>query len=553
MWGSGVDQRWADGGGAPHGQPVYGAAPVAPTGSPESPSNDVAKPASTHRRAGAAAVLGVAAVGGAAGAAVYVSRQHTDEPADPETAWLDPDPALHLLRRTTYGVTPELLSEVRSGGLESWLDTQLVPERIDDAGMDTLLTHYPLLDVPARTLAERYAGDRRGPGEQLVAATMARQIWSRRQLLEVMTDFWSNHFNVTAPGGPAYATKTVEDATVIRAGALGSFEELLLADATSPAMLLHLDNASSRGDDPNENYGRELLELHTVGIGADYTEQDVRDSALALTGWGVEDRGTFVFTPENHYVGPLRVLGWTSDNADAAAGYKVGVGYLRYLARHRQTALHLSTKLAIRFVSDKPPTALVESLADAYLAGGTAIVPWLRKLLYSREFAASTGRKVRRPLEDLVATVRVLGIPAPVASPVAPMADLIRRARNLGHSPLEAAPPTGYPDVGAAWLSSSLTLGRWNEHRAITAKRVPGLDFGDFSELVDDDAPATVGEFVDAMTRRLTGQVFRSDHRLVLLQFLRSDAREPYRAGELAPDLPDLISLILDSPYHLMR
>lgn len=549
-----MDQRWADVGGAADARPPYGAPSGARVGSPQAPPNTDGPPASTHRKTRAAAVLGVAAAAGAGGVAVYASREEGVEPADPATAWLDPDPTLHLLRRTTYGVTPQLLAEVASGGgVARWLDDQLSPDRIDDPEMDTLLTHYPLLDVPAQTLAERYAGDRKGPGEQLVAATMARQIWSRRQLFEVMTDFWSNHFNVTAPGGPAFATKPVEDATVIRAGALGSFEELLLADATSPAMLLHLDNASSRGDDPNENYGRELLELHTVGIGAAYTERDVRDSAYALTGWGVDDHGRFAFTPENHYVGPLRVLDWTSDNADAAAGYKAGVSYLRYLARHRQTALHLSTKLAIRFVSDDPSPALVEVLADAYLAGGTAIVPWLRTLLDSSEFAGSTGRKVRRPLEDLVATVRVLGIPAPAASPAAPMADLIRRVRNLGHSPLEAGAPTGYPDVGIAWLSSSLTLGRWNEHRAITAQRVPGLEYGDFAGLVADVAPTTVGQYVDALTRRLTGQVFRGDHRRVLLQFLGSDPQEPYRAEAIAPDLPDLIALVLDSPYHLMR
>ena len=508
-----------------------------------------------HGRTRAAAVVGVAAVAGAGGVALYASRQEAAAPGAPaETGLLNPDPTLHLLRRTTNGVTPALLADVSAaGGAASWLDDQLVPDRIDDPEMDSLLTHYPLLDVPAETLAQRYAGDRRGPGEQLVAATMARQIWSRRQLLEVMTDFWSNHFNVTAPGGPAFATKPVEDATVIRAKALGSFEELLLADATSPAMLLHLNNASSRGDDPNENYGRELLELHTVGIAADYTEQDVRDSAYVLTGWGVDGRGKFVFTPADHYVGPLRVLDWTSENADPAGGYKVGVSYLRHLARHRQTALHLSTKLAIRFVSDDPPPALVDSLAESYLSGGTAIVPWLRTLLDSPEFAASTGQKVRRPLEDLVATIRVLGIPPPVANPVAAMADLIRRVRNLGHCPLEAGAPTGYPDVGVAWLSSSLTLGRWNEHRAITAQRVPGLDYGDFSGLVTDAAPATVGECVDALTRRLTGQVFRSDHRRVLLRFLDTDPKQPYRASEILPDLPDLVALILDSPYHLMR
>lgn len=503
----------------------------------------------------ALAATGALAVGGGA-VALYAAGLDPigGNPLGTERATvLDPDATLHLIRRASFGMSTALLTDVTEKGPRRWLDEQLHPDRIDDSDVDALLAAYPALASSAAQLQQKYAGARRTPGDELVAATLARQLWSRRQLLEVMTDFWSNHFNVTTPGGPAYATKPVEDAAVIRRHALGTFEDLLLADATSPAMLLHLDNASSRGDDPNENYGRELLELHTVGIEAGYTEADVRDSAYALTGWGVAPDSTFLFTPEAHYTGPLRVMSWSAANAEAADGFKVGADYLRHLAYHPATARHLSTKLARRFVSDEPSTELVDTLAESYLAAGTGIIAWLRTLFDSREFATSVGQKVRRPLEDLVATVRALGIGPPVDDPVPSLADLVRRSRDLGQAPLGAAAPTGYADVAAPWLSSSIALGRWNDHRALTAERVPGLAYPELAGLAADSEPQTVGELIDALTTRLTGQVFRSDHRQVLVEFLDTDEDRLYVAAQVDGDLPDLIALILDSPYHLLR
>ncbi|MBA2390929.1 MAG: DUF1800 domain-containing protein [Geodermatophilaceae bacterium] len=544
------------------GGPPPGPVPPSPSGqAAQSPSGQAAQTPSgqptpaASRHAGAVVGAGAVTVGGAALVLYAADQRATRGTAlGPErSTLLDPDPDLHLIRRASFGLSTALVAEVAGMGVGRWLDEQLHPDRIEDPQAEAILAAYPALAASAAQLRDEYASSRRVPGEELAAATIGRQIWSRRQLLEVMTDFWSNHFSVTAPGGPAYATKPVEDATVIRRHALDTFENLLLADATSPAMLLHLDNATSRGDDPNENYGRELLELHTVGIEAGYTEAHVRDSAYALTGWGVGPDQTFLFTPEAHYTGQLQILSWSAANADPAGGFKVGVDYLRYLAHHPATARHLSVKLARRFVADEPSVDLVEALAESYLDADTAIDPWLRTLFGSREFTASVGQKVRRPLEDLVASVRALGIAAPVTDPRAPLTDLVRRARGLGQAPLGAAAPTGYVDVAAPWLSSSVTLGRWNEHRALSAERVPGLDFPDVSTLTDGSEPRTIGEFIDALTTRLTGQRFRDDHRQALVEFLGSAESSPYVVGQTAAAVPDLIALILDSPYHLLR
>lgn len=461
------------------------------------------------------------------------------------------DSVLHLVRRATFGLTPGLIDEVATMGAQRWLDDQLRPDGIADPMISFVATRYPLLGATAAELDAAGAGDQQRVIHQLVEATLARQIWSRRQLAEVMIDFWSNHFNVTTPLGMTRTTKPVEDATVIRRHALGRFEDLLLADAKSPAMLIYLGNAVSRSDDPNENYGRELLELHTVGIDAGYTEDDVRNSAYVLTGWGVDGNSAFRFDPSAHYVGPVAVLGWSAPNDSADQGLAVGEDYLRYLARHEQTARHLSHKLAVRFVSDDPPQSLVSRLAKTYLSADSAIVPWLHALFSSAEFATSVGRKIRRPLEDLVASVRALGIAPPADGDTTGFQKLYGRSRQLGQPPLGAPAPTGYDDVAAAWLSTSGSLARWNVHRHLARDIIPGLLRR--PALLVGDPPASMGALVDRLTMALTGQVFRAEHRSVLLAFLGAEDSDPYNAEAVSKSVNQLVALILDSPYHLLR
>lgn len=466
------------------------------------------------------------------------------------TSVLSGDSDLHLLRRATFGPTPALLADVRQRGSAAWLDEQLHPERLDDAVMDSLLRRYPLVSASLTQL--NALTERRDASTQLVAATLARQIWSRRQLFEVMVDFWSNHFNVFVPHVSTYTTKPIEDRTVIRPNALGRFEDLLLASAKSPAMLAYLNNEDSEKVEPNENYGRELLQLHTVSPAAGYSEADVLNSARVMTGRSTDDAGAFLYKMDWHYVGTVRVLSWSSANASATGGMAVGDSYLRYLARHEQTALALSRKLAIRFVSDDPPQSLVEMLAGAYLDAGTAIVPWLQALFESPEFAAAVGQKTRRPTEDIVMTSRVLGMQIPAVG-TRPIALLEADCARMGQPPLGEFEPTGYSDIASGWYSVSATLGLCNLHRS-TARGYPkALPRPALSTMLAGPAMATHGEMADRLTVALTGQTFRTDHKTALLAYAGMTAAEPYDAKKVNQWLGDLTEMVLNSPYLKLR
>ena len=385
---------------------------------------------------------------------------------------------------------------------------------------------------------------------ELVRATIARHVWTRRQLNEVMVDFWSNHFNVTTPSGSVWDLKTTEDRDVIRPNALGNFTDLLMASAKSPAMLRYLNNDRSRGDKTNENYGRELLELHTVGVTGGYTEVDVLNSAYIMTGFSIADDGTFLYRPNYHYTGPVTVMGFTSANGSQEGGLAVGEEYLRYLATHPATANYLATKLVTRFVADEPPATLVATLAQTYLDNGTAIAPVLRALFTSPEFWNSMNAKVRRPLEDVVASTRVLGVQPGEGTDG--IQSLYYQARELGMAPLGWNPPDGYPDVASEWVSPMGTLGRWNFHRGITQGWWEELAYGNLPDLLGSPRPATYGEAVDRLAGRLLFRLPTDVERAAFLTFLEKAADAPADEN-LGGLLEHVIPLYLDSSGNTLR
>jgi uncharacterized protein (DUF1800 family) len=467
----------------------------------------------------------------------------------PQGAPLNTDQAAHLLRRATFGPTPETLGEATMLHLEGWLEWQLAPQTIDDTFTDGLMARYPLLGLSSAQLQNQLDDGSYDAMNELVRATIARQVWSRRQLQEVMVDFWSNHFNVTTPSGSVWDLKTTEDREVIRPNALGNFSDLLMASAKSPAMLRYLNNDRSRGDRTNENYGRELLELHTVGVDGGYTEADVLNSAYIMTGFSIADDGSFLYRPDYHYTGPVTVLGFSSANA-AEDGLAVGEEYLRYLATHPATANYLATKLAIRFVADEPPASLIATLAQTYLDNGTAIAPVLRALFTSPEFWNSLGAKVRRPLEDVVASTRVLGVQP--GDGTDGIQSLYYQARELGMAPLGWNPPDGYPDVASEWVSPMGTLGRWNFHRGITQGWWEELSYGNLPDLLGSPAPATYGEAVDRLAQRLLFRAPTDVERATFLTFLEQAADAPADA-DLGGLLQHVVPLYLDSSGNTLR
>ncbi|MEY4102014.1 MAG: hypothetical protein RIR88_148, partial [Actinomycetota bacterium] len=323
------------------------------------------------------------------------------------TDLLGSDPALHLIRRATFGPTPELVAEVRSAGHTSWLDRQLAVSSAEaDPLKAPLQVALPKLGwTPTKLNDERNAGSRDVLND-IIKATAARAAWSPNQLQEVMASFWSNHFNVYVKNTNGFQFRADYD-DALRAGALTSFSQLLRTVITHPAMLIYLNANTSTKTNPNENLGRELLELHTLGVG-NYTEADVKNSALMLTGLSTRNNA-FFYNPTTHYTGSLSITSFTHENRTPGDGMAAITAYLDFLAHSPVTAAHIATELATRFVSDTPPDSLIKKLTETYLANDTRIAPVLRTLFTSSEFAQSSGQKYRAPFDDAMATLRVLG------------------------------------------------------------------------------------------------------------------------------------------------
>ncbi|HEY7401386.1 MAG TPA: DUF1800 domain-containing protein [Actinomycetota bacterium] len=481
----------------------------------------------------------------------------TAEPALADAAFVPSDLDLHVLRRATYGPTPALRDQIKQRGRWNWLDDQLDPDSVNDAYCDDLINdRFPHLDWTIAKAVDKIDDGSWDLMFDLGVAAIVRATWSKRQLFEVMVDFWSNHLNVTNPFDGGWATRHDYDRKVIRQHALGRFEDMLIASATHPAMMYYLNNAESTKDLPNENYGRELLELHTVGVAAGYSETDMYNSTLVMTGYGVNwETQKFQYHDWAHYVGPVQVMDWSSNNGSASHGYDVGLNYLRYLANHESTAQHIASKLVTRFVSDEPDQALVDKLANTYLNHDTAIVPVLRQLFHSAAFEDSIGAKVRRPMEDVIATLRILG-DKPDKHGRAGLEGLYWLIEGLGNTPMGWVPPNGYPDVADAWRSAGGTLGRWNMHMSLAAKWWPDtLVRPPLKKMVPDPLPATHGKLVDALAKRLVFRKLTAEHTDAVLAIVERTSSDPLSDDDAIVGwrLPYVVAAILDSPYHATR
>ncbi len=397
----------------------------------------------------------------------------------PPPVLLPPDPAfvasplptaasLHLASRFSYGITPDLHEQMRAAGSPAgWFEQQLAPASVPDPDADPLHTWWTSIDLGVDEIVRR---DRAEEEAGWVAMAnhqrwcLLRRILSRRQVLEVMTEFWENHLHVPVHDDGVFPFRT-EYGKVLRAHALGRFDEMLLAAITHPAMGVSLDNASSTKRAPNENLARELLELHTVGKGQ-HTEDDVKAAARVLTGYRVRTWSTWQvwYDTESHATGPVSVVGFSHPNA-AADGRPVAREMLLHLARHPATARRIARKLAVRFVSDAPSAELVEHLAGVYLAAETRIAPVLRALIAHPEFAASPGTKVRTPTDDLVATYRALGVRiGPPSTANSAANQILWQATGIGQGPFDWPRPDGPPDDSRSWSSVSRLLASFNAH-----------------------------------------------------------------------------------------
>ena len=368
---------------------------------------------------------------------------------------------------------------------------------------------------------------------ELVEQRLLRDLYSDRQLQEVMTDFWLNHFSIYLRKNEPMPWALVSfERDAIRPHALGHFEDLLRAVAHSPAMLVYLDNQQSIGPESlaagfaarnpnrknaspglNENYARELMELHTLGVNGGYTQKDVTEVAKILTGWGVDppDQGYgFHYYERRHEPGTKTVLGQRFSNQGKQEGQQEGEALLHLLAMRPATARFLSTRIATRFVSDTPPPALVDRMAKRYQKSHGDIRAVLVEMLHSPEFwAPSTYRsKVKTPLDFVASAIRATG--ANVENP----ASLVEALDRLGMPLYGVQQPNGYPLTSEPWLGSEGLLARLNFALALTANRLPGVLDNVEASLPPEADPAVRESLLEA--RLLEGAASPQTHAAVL-------------------------------------
>lgn len=453
---------------------------------------------------------------------------------------LDEAVITHVLNRTGYGPRPGDLDRIRQTGVQAYINAQLHPERIPDVAMARRLSGLTTIGLSSAQIAARYArpaleaiarqasgalgtdaasaqraAQQRAtlPMAELTQQKLLRAVYSERQLVEVLTDFWFNHFNVDARKGPVRFMLTEYERDTIRPHVLGRFRDLLAATAKSPAMLFYLDNWLSidpngphldrargrrfggrwfgrlfgrrgvfdrsalatrrpgRSRGLNENYAREILELHTLGADGGYTQNDVTEVARAFTGWSIDrprEGGGFRFLPAFHDEGQKIVLG---RRIEAGGGPRDGERVLDILATHPSTARFIVTKLARRFVSDAPPRPLVDRAAETFGKTHGDLRAVMGVILNSPEFLSPDAQraKVKTPFEFIVSALRATGAEVVDAS------GLVGSLRRLDMPPYEYPAPTGYMDTEDVWVNAGAIVSRMNEALALTSGAVRGV------------------------------------------------------------------------------
>lgn len=465
----------------------------------------------------------------------------------------------HLVTRFSYGVTPELARDVRrAGGAEAWFEKQVTkPHKVADGRAERLRGWWPDLDRSPADVWQRQVQEVRGGWEVMADYgrwLLVRRMVTRRPVHEKMTEFWEALLHVPV-SGDAQFTWRVDYGDTIRRHALGRFDKLLQATTTHPAMLIFLSAATSTKKAPNENLGRELLELHTLGAGR-YTEDDVKASARILTGWHVDMWKTWQasYEPEDHWTGHVRVRDFSHANG-SSDGRQVTHDYLRYLAHHPLTARRICERLATKFVRDDPPPALVRRLARTYLKHDTDIVAVLRQLVASKEFKASAGHKLRDPSEDVVATYRALGVDVrrPGSSSSAANA-VLWQAGAIGLSPHAWPRPDGSPVDDSTWISPARMLASFEVHWSLAGGWWPDDDvrYRKPSRWVPADKGVRFRDLVDDLSREMLHRP--ASKRLVETASRATGCRGKERITrdhELVRwKFPRLLAAILDSPDH---
>ena len=463
----------------------------------------------------------------------------------PPSSLTDDQRIIHVLNRLGYGPRPGDVERVKQMGLAAYMDRQLDPGRLPDERAEAAVQVFPAValsitevlrsypEPDPKLLAKVQSGEmsqqelrQMAPLEkrparvaaELQAVKLTRAVLSERQLQEVMVDFWFNHFNVDARKGAVKWMVADYERAAIRPHALGKFRDLLLATARHPAMLFYLDNwMSTRADlvvragpqrgrqmGLNENYAREIMELHTLGVDGGYTQQDVIDVARGFTGWSIEkprEQGTFVFRAAAHDQGEKHILGHV---LLPGGGEADGVRVIDILSRHPSTAKFIATKLVRHFVSDTPPPALVDRVANAFTKSDGDIRETLKAIFFSNEFNSPEAyrAKIKRPFELVVSAIRTLGADTNGGP------GTHQWIARMGEPLYGFQTPNGYSDAAENWVNTGALLERMNFGLALASNRIPGtqvnlakLTAQDKSKLIDESLRLVVAGDISASTR----------------------------------------------------
>jgi uncharacterized protein (DUF1800 family) len=468
--------------------------------------------------------------------------------------------AWHLARRVCPAPTASIVNKINKIGYTAWIDQQLHPGHFKDTTAKKLVSKHVSWATKTTKQVVKASHDQswRG-GKAMSISRTIRQIYTERYLLESMVDTMGDHLYISADG-KAGSFVGWFDWAVLRKYALGKYSSMLYAAITHPAMLVYLDNYQNSTDNPNENLGRELLELHTVGVG-NYTETDVRQSALLLTGHGLDWKTyKYKFSPWDHYVGPVKVMGFNHSNASRGAGPDALKRYLYYLAHHPATARHICRRLAVRYVSDNPSESLVNTLAQVYLSHDTSLAAVMRALLHSSEFTSSVGEKWRRPQETMATMVKVQkpGAIKPKGTQSGDLWAILSTVQWLlatgGHQPRMWPVVNGYPDQARDWMATQDMLAHFDAAFARvfwTDKEIPVKSWakalGVTTSMTPEQAAARI-------TTNLTGYTWSATDLAVVVARLRgSSTAAKLTKTQLKNRLPLAVHLVFCSPYFMLR
>lgn len=447
------------------------------------------------------------------------------------------DEVSHVLNRLTFGARPGDYARVSTIGVQAFIAEQLAPSKISDTLCERVIRHeFDSLAEPEGRLFPRKADNKdplvalfpamkdRGARvgdlyemkekvllSDLTRATILRAVTSERQLFEVMVQFWTDHFNIDPSKGECRWLKAADDRDVVRAHALGNFRDMVRASAVSPAMLWYLDGRENRrgspAEKPNENYARELMELHTLGVRGGYTQQDVMEVARCLTGWTCRDkkrffRGRVEFHAKDHDDGPKRVLGV---DIPAGLGARDLDRVLEIVTSHPSCAQYVAWKLCRRFISDDPPKPAIDATARALADSKGDIPATLRALFATPEFweNETRGAKFKRPFHFVVSALRAANAETTASN------ELIEYLQRLGHAPFRYPTPDGYPEEATHWKST--LLWRWNFAAALAENRIKGtrIDVDELRERIGGD---------EALLATIFGRKLAESERAIFLE-----------------------------------